>query len=63
LNTAKVLRSIYRPQYIQSEISRRQASIKTMEEEASVRRQRQEIAQYLGVFNEVNTSQSQNQQQ
>ncbi|MGV2436257.1 MAG UNVERIFIED_CONTAM: hypothetical protein LVT10_16365 [Anaerolineae bacterium] len=38
------MRSIYRPQYIQSEISRRQQSIKTMEEEASVRRQRQEIA-------------------
>ncbi|MFZ4828575.1 MAG: cyclic nucleotide-binding domain-containing protein [Phototrophicaceae bacterium] len=57
LDTAKVLRSIYRPQYIQSEISRRQASIKTLEEEATVRRQRQEIAQYLGVFNEVNSSQ------
>ena len=63
LDTAKVLRSIYRPQYIQSEISRRQASIKTLEEEANIRRQRQEIAQYLGVFNEVNNNQKQNKQQ
>ncbi|MFN8450803.1 MAG: cyclic nucleotide-binding domain-containing protein [Anaerolineae bacterium] len=57
LKDAKVMDSIYDPQEVQAEISRRHASIKTERQQSDIDQQRQVIKEYLQSYHEIQQTQ------
>jgi Cyclic nucleotide-binding domain len=54
---AKILDSIYDPQEVQAEISRRQAAIKSEAQQTGIEQQRQVIKEYLQTYHEIQKTQ------
>lgn len=57
LKDAKVMDSIYDPQEVQAEISRRHAAIKTDRQQSDIEQQRQVIKEYLQSYHEIQQTQ------
>ena len=56
-NQAKVMDSIYDPQEVQSEISRRNAAIRADRQQGDIEQQRQVIKEYLQTYHEIQQTQ------
>jgi hypothetical protein len=57
LKDAKVMDSIYDPQEVQAEISRRHAALKTERQQSDIEQQRQVIKEYLQSYHEIQQTQ------